>query len=42
VSIDIFGWDVAVFFEKLAGNGAEATGEVSVVPGVFFGVLFES
>jgi hypothetical protein len=42
VSIDIFGWDVAVFFEELAGTGGEVTGEVFVVPGVFFGVPFES
>jgi hypothetical protein len=42
MSIDIFGWDLAVFFEKLAGNRGEMTGEIFVVPGVFFGVLFES
>ena len=33
---------MAVFFEELAGNGGEVTGEVFVVPGVFFGELFES
>lgn len=40
--IDIFGWDVAIFLEKLAGNRGEVTGEIFVVPGVFFGELFES
>jgi hypothetical protein len=42
VSIDIFRWDVTVFFEELAGNGGEVIGEVFVVPGVFFGVPLES
>jgi hypothetical protein len=42
VSIDIFEWDMAVFFEKLARNGGEVTGEIFIVPGVFFGILFES
>ncbi len=42
VRIDFCGWDVAVFFEKLARNRGEVTSKIFVVPKVFFGVLFES
>jgi hypothetical protein len=37
VGINIFGWDVAIFFEQLAGVGSEVAGEVFVVPWMFFG-----
>lgn len=38
MGINIFGWDMAIFFEQLAGVRSEMIGEFFVVPGIFLGV----